>query len=140
MRDWHWNRKGLSSTINILSVALYDLFSAESEELHILRDGCFAYFERGGECVDGPVSLLAGLAPSPTLLARHFFTVAFYAIYIYWSKPQFHVSIGADGQQRLVSRKASPLMWPAMVIRSIMTIWTAIVVFGPLVWTEIRWW
>lgn len=29
MRDWHWDRKGLSSTINILSIALYDLFSAD---------------------------------------------------------------------------------------------------------------
>ena len=26
---WHWSRKGLSSTINILSVALYDLFGAD---------------------------------------------------------------------------------------------------------------
>lgn len=82
MRDWHWDRKGLSSTINILSIALYDLFSADGapplnlvylyfltevwmctlvdEELHILREGCFAYFKRGGDCVEGPVSLLAG--------------------------------------------------------------------------------
>jgi squalene monooxygenase len=29
MRSWHWSRKGLSSTINILSVALYDLFGAD---------------------------------------------------------------------------------------------------------------
>ena len=29
-------------------------------DLHILRAGCFAYFERGGDCIDGPVSLLAG--------------------------------------------------------------------------------
>lgn len=26
---WHWSRKPLASTINILSVALYDLFGAE---------------------------------------------------------------------------------------------------------------
>ncbi len=29
LSTWHWSRKGLSSTINILSVALYDLFSAD---------------------------------------------------------------------------------------------------------------
>lgn len=29
--EWWWKRKGLSSTINILSVALYDLFGADGE-------------------------------------------------------------------------------------------------------------
>ena len=29
LHQWHWSRKPLSSTINILSVALYDLFGAE---------------------------------------------------------------------------------------------------------------
>ena len=29
LHRWHWSRKPLSSTINILSVALYDLFGAE---------------------------------------------------------------------------------------------------------------
>ena len=30
------------------------------EQLAVLRTGCFKYFERGGECVNGPVSLLSG--------------------------------------------------------------------------------
>ncbi len=30
------------------------------EELQVLRTGCFKYFERGGECINGPVSLLQG--------------------------------------------------------------------------------
>lgn len=30
------------------------------EELQVLRTGCFKYFEKGGECVNGPVSLLSG--------------------------------------------------------------------------------
>lgn len=29
LKQWHWSRKPLSSTINILSVALYDLFGAD---------------------------------------------------------------------------------------------------------------
>lgn len=29
IQTWHWTRKPLSSTINILSVALYDLFGAD---------------------------------------------------------------------------------------------------------------
>jgi squalene monooxygenase len=29
LEHWHWLRKPLSSTINILSIALYDLFAAD---------------------------------------------------------------------------------------------------------------
>lgn len=29
LHTWHWSRKPLGSTINILSIALYDLFGAE---------------------------------------------------------------------------------------------------------------
>ena len=83
LHRWHWDRKPLASTVNILSVALYDLFGADGrgsislspcsmgayffifldEELQVLRTGCFKYFERGGECVNGPVSLLSGFVP-----------------------------------------------------------------------------
>ena len=31
LHRWHWARKPLASTINILSVALYDLFGADGE-------------------------------------------------------------------------------------------------------------
>lgn len=37
LHHWHWRRKALASTVNILSVALYDLFGA---------DGTFARFRR----------------------------------------------------------------------------------------------
>lgn len=30
------------------------------ENLEVLRTGCFKYFERGGDCINGPVSLLSG--------------------------------------------------------------------------------
>lgn len=29
LHEWHWSRKRFASTINILSVALYDLFGAD---------------------------------------------------------------------------------------------------------------
>ncbi|KAF5341041.1 hypothetical protein D9611_005937 [Ephemerocybe angulata] len=48
LKAWHWARKPLSSTVNILAFALYDLFGAEDDLLEVLRAGCFAYFERGG--------------------------------------------------------------------------------------------
>lgn len=60
MSKFHWERKQTgSSTINILSMALYSLFAADDRLLKILQKGCFHYFLRGGNCVDGPVSLLA---------------------------------------------------------------------------------
>jgi squalene monooxygenase len=35
VRSWHWSRKPLSSTVNILSVALYDLFGADGKRCHV---------------------------------------------------------------------------------------------------------
>ena len=156
LSKFHWSRKPLASTVNILSVALYDLFGAEGqcyhiptrmalaisllflevgilqsggfymsicqsvfaypvplplalldENLFVLREGCFKYFELGGECVNGPVSLLSGyvtrfnaidhysccfslyrLAPKPFLLAYHFFSVAMYSIQMLFTSPR----------------------------------------------------
>jgi squalene monooxygenase len=41
LHRWHWDRKPLASTINILSVALYDLFSADGRFLLV-----FSFFFR----------------------------------------------------------------------------------------------
>ena len=74
--QWHWSRKPLTATVNILSVSLHYVSTAESlsgfirhcpmililcldEELLTIRTGCYKYLERGGECVNGPVSLLS---------------------------------------------------------------------------------
>ncbi|KAG8845212.1 Squalene epoxidase [Tulasnella sp. 330] len=148
LTDLHWERKGLASTVNILSVALYDLFGAEDENLNVLREGCIKYFERGGECIAGPVSLLSGLAPRPHLLAYHFFSVAFYSVYCLFTSPRLTAQTSEDheGQDSsvAVSRPSmqSPSIdqYPALTLRSIAAIYTAAIVFLPLVWTEIRWW
>ena len=36
LHRWHWRRKPLASTINILSVALYDLFGADGTDFFCL--------------------------------------------------------------------------------------------------------
>ena len=42
------------------------------ESLDALKVGCFKYFERGGDCVAGPVGLLSGYTafPSARLVTR----------------------------------------------------------------------
>jgi len=137
VRSWHWSRKPLSSTINILSVALYDLFGADDVNLEVLRTGCFKYFELGGECISGPVSLLSGIKHDPVVLFLHFFAVAFYSIWALFTHPHL-VHTGPDA--KAVMRRPTPDQYPVLIFRSFATFWTACVVFGPLVWSEVRWW
>lgn len=131
LRSWHWRRKSLSSVINILAQALYSLFGADDASLEVLREGCFRYFELGGECVGGPVSLLSGLEPSPVLLVDHFFRVAFYSIWCLFT----HFRWYPDEQRQ---RRASLIEWPGLVWRSVMVFYTACVVILPVIWTEMR--
>lgn len=73
----------------------------------MLRTGCFKYFKYfklGGDCVCGPVSLLSGwvlflvgtlcesnhvsrIEQSMLLLARHFFAVTLYTIWVMFAHP-----------------------------------------------------
>ncbi|CEL56370.1 squalene monooxygenase [Rhizoctonia solani AG-1 IB] len=172
LRKWHWERKSLASTVNILSVALYDLFGAKDENLHVLRTGCFKYFQRGGECVNGPVGLLSALTPRLGLLAYHFFSVAFYSIWVLFTQPKPKAvpypedersgtttpdsGVEIESESVVRHRKTSQTTgevvqtedgqapsfsdYPRLFIQSIVVFWTACVVFGPLLWSEIRWW
>ncbi|KAG1237840.1 hypothetical protein G6F68_018790 [Rhizopus microsporus] len=83
MSTFHWKRKKYCTAINVLAMALYRIFAADNNhDLLVLLRGCFAYFQLGGERVDGPVGLLSGLIQQPMILVYHFFSVAFYSIYI----------------------------------------------------------
>ncbi|KAJ3869241.1 squalene epoxidase-domain-containing protein [Lentinula novae-zelandiae] len=137
LRRWHWDRKSLASTVNILSVALYDLFGANDDNLEVLRTGCFKYFELGGECVNGPVSLLAAIIQSPATLFYHFFSVAFYSIWVMFTHPRL-LERGPGSKPRLIAPRLA--QYPFLFVKAIIVIWTAILVFVPLLWTEIRWW
>ena len=176
LHRWHWNRKPLASTVNILSVALYDLFGADGrvffkkknlffptrcslffsldEELQVLRTGCFKYFERGGECVNGPVSLLSGfvlfaiilvlilnvdsrscsIIPSRCLLAYHFFSVAFYSIWIMFTHPRTIPSSPnghSNGNAKPHSTKPQFSQYPALLKKSIRVVGLSISEYYP---------
>ncbi|KAL7628885.1 Squalene epoxidase [Parahypoxylon ruwenzoriense] len=116
MATFHWRRKQLTSIINVLAMALYNLFAAQNEELAKLKRGCFAYFERG--IVNEPMGMLGGLIPDPLVLAYHFFSVAFLAIWLDWK---------ATGLWKLPL-----LLWNAFWI-----LWTASRVFLPVMYREL---
>lgn len=115
---FHRKRKNLDAVVNTLSIALYSLFAADRRGLQILQEGCFGYFLLGGDCVDGPIGLLSGMLPFPMLLFNHFFSVAFYAIYLNFFKKGvagFHVAL----------------------YEAFDAFFTAVVVFTPYLWNEL---
>lgn len=81
------------------------------------------------------------IARSPYLLFSHFFSVAFYSLWCLFTQPRRIVSPSSPG---VISKPvfASPRLYeyPYLFIQSIRVFWTAVVVFGPLMWSELRWW
>ncbi|KAJ9114669.1 hypothetical protein QFC22_005545 [Naganishia vaughanmartiniae] len=126
LQDWYWKRKHLAGVVNVLSIALYDLFGADDQNLSVLREGCFGYFELGGDCVAGPVGLLSALTPKPLLLFYHFFAVAFYSLWLLFTQP-------------FGERKHAPYVseYPGLVVQSAQVFWAACVVLLPVIWSEI---
>jgi squalene monooxygenase len=124
MRDFHWQRKGLSSIINILSIALYSLFAANDSQLKALQRGCFSYFTKGGNCIDGPAGLLAGIISQPFVLFYHFFAVALLSIWL----------VMADTMGGLLG------IWkfPLALERSVLVFWKACVVLFPYIFSELQ--
>lgn len=119
MKAFHWQRKSLTSVINILAQTLYSLFAADDAQLKALQMGCFRYFQLGGNCIDGPVGLLGGIIRQPFVLFYHFFLVAFYAIWIYLTS-------------------SSMLLLPVRMVGSVGVFWKACLVLFPYILSELR--
>lgn len=116
--QFHAQRKKLDAVVNTLLIALYLLFAADRAGLRVLQDGCFKYFQLGGDCVRGPIGLLLGMLPYPMLLFSHFFSVAFYGVYCNF------VRRGVSGF--LLA------MWEA-----IDALFSAVMLFTPYLWREL---
>ena len=119
MRIFHWQRKNLTAVINILAQALYSLFAANDPQLKILQRGCFAYFQQGGQCIDGPVGLLAGIIRQPFVLFYHFFSVALLSIWI-------------------LLREAPIWKLPVTSVQALAVFYKACVVLFPYIFAELR--
>ena len=123
IQQWRRRRQG-AAIINVLAQALYSLFAAEGPELRALQKGCFAYFRAGN--TDEPLGMMGGLIHSPWTLARHFFTVAFVAI---WYDA---VGICRGGNPLL-----QPWWWPLILVEAVCILWKACVAFLPTVYSEL---
>lgn len=121
MKAFHWRRKSLSSIINVLAMALYSLFAANDPQLAALQVGCFNYFQRG--FTEEPMGLLGGLIHRPFVLASHFFTVAFLAIYLH----SCHLMGGSV---------FGFLKLPLAMLDAVLILWKACVVFLPVLYRE----
>ncbi|WRT67590.1 uncharacterized protein IL334_004562 [Kwoniella shivajii] len=137
LREWFWERKKLSGVVNVLSMALYSLFGgADEPELEVLREGCVKYLGMGGERVAGPVGLLSALTPAPFMLFYHFFSVAFYSIFLLLIKGPPNSSL--RNNKGLSNPLLVLLSLPLNLIYSIKVFWTACVVLLPVIYTEFR--
>lgn len=164
LNELHWQRKNLSSVINILAQALYSLFAANDAQLRALQNGCFRYFQFGGECIAGPTGLLSGLTKRPWVLIYHFFAVALLAMWIYVleglpsaakrrrasskvSRKQDLVKTGAHPDAPMVDDHASALLHaskldlvgaPLRLLMSPGVLYKACVVLFPYIWAELQ--
>jgi squalene monooxygenase len=119
MGSFHWQRKNLTAVINILAQALYSLFAANDPQLKVLQRGCFAYFQQGGQCIDGPVGLLAGIIRQPFVLFYHFFSVAMLSIWI-------------------LLREAPMWKLPVTSVQAVAVFYKACLVLFPYIFAELR--
>jgi squalene monooxygenase len=69
-------RRPLSRTVDMLAGALYQLLSARDSGQARMRDAMLGYWQLGGAAVNGPMRLLSGLDPRPSLLVAHYLAVA----------------------------------------------------------------
>ncbi|KAK9812223.1 hypothetical protein WJX73_005146 [Symbiochloris irregularis] len=78
---FYTSRKPLSATINTLANALYQVFCYKGSAAHTaMQSACFDYLHKGGWYAAGPMSLLSGLNPRPSVLVMHFFAVAVFGV------------------------------------------------------------
>jgi len=120
---FHWRRKRLTTIINVLAQALYSLFAANDRHLRALQRGCFEYFQRG--ITEDALGLMGGMIHRPLVLAYHFFSVAFVAIWLNF------VALTTGSWYGV-------LLLPVALVDAVLILWRASVVFLPVYFRELR--
>lgn len=72
---YYQDRYHANTNVNIMANALYGVMSND-----LLKQGVFEYLRQGGDKSGSPITLLAGLNKNPTILIKHFFSVALLCI------------------------------------------------------------
>ncbi|KAI8641232.1 squalene epoxidase-domain-containing protein [Parasitella parasitica] len=119
MDAFHWKRKTYSAVINVLAMSLYSVFAAHTPDMLVIQKGCFEYFKLGGDCIAGPINLLAGMNHSPFSLIYHFFRVAMYAIFV-------------------MIRDGGILGLPENILKAFTVFFTACSTILPFLWGELK--
>lgn len=147
MRTWTFSKSPASSILNVVG-------SASASPSRCWAGQYFLRSEPIRSVGNSHCAFFLSLCPSPWVLFYHFFSVAFFAIYLLFTKP-------APGSKL----PPSPLQWPALTLRSFgivrhsslslspetarrqqgvglplvpTQIWTACVVFLPVIYSEMR--
>ena len=100
------------------------MIAANDRQLRTLQRGCFRYFQLGGQCVDGPVGLLAGIIKQPLVLFYHFFAVALLSIWLLILET--------------VDSLSGAWKFPYAMIESVRVFWKACVVIFPYILSELK--
>ncbi|KAJ1826882.1 Squalene epoxidase [Coemansia sp. RSA 2599] len=121
--QWYWQRRPRAIVVNTLSVALHALFAAETKELGLLREACFAYLARGSHYTMHPSGFLSGLFPNPLMLVYHFFSVALFAVKL-----------------RVLDRSTAYTggSLPVRIFSAFYTLFVAACVILPFLWKELQ--
>lgn len=111
--DFYTRRKPLSATINTLANALYKVFCASGDKAHEeMRQACFDYLQLGGMYSAGPISLLSGLNPRPSVLVAHFFMVALFGVgRLLYPRPSVRNVLLGIGLLLAAARIILPIIW-----------------------------
>jgi squalene monooxygenase len=77
-----------------------------------MRSACFDYLSLGGVCSAGPISLLSGLNPRPSVLVQHFFMVALFGVgRLLLPRPSLRGLYMAIALLAVAVRIIAPIIW-----------------------------
>ena len=84
-----------------------------------LKERFFRYFQLGGNCIEGPSGLLAGVIRQPIVLIYHFFVVALLSIWMMYQDNGL-------------------LRGPVSFVQGFLILWKACVVLFPYIFAELK--